>query len=190
MTPAWWIGGVVVAAIALLVYAFNRIVRMRNLVRNAWSDIDVQLKRRADLVPSLVEVVRGYTQHERQLFEEIAEARTRVGLPGQTPAERAQAEGTLAAGIGRLIALAESYPELKASGQYTQLQEQLTTVEDDIANARRYYNGAAADFNTMIQSFPNVLAASAMGFHTMELFAATEAEIRATPAVRFEGAPQ
>jgi LemA protein len=173
-----------VAAAALVVtaaLAYNRLVRMRNLVRNAWSDVDVQLRRRSDLVPALVEVVKGYVGHERNVLEEVTVARAHAEAAA-APQERAAAERELVGRLTRLIALAEDYPELKASHQFGELHRQLTAIEEDLASARKYYNGAAADYRTLLQSFPLVLVARPMGFVAAELFAA-EGEARVTPAV-------
>jgi LemA protein len=178
----------ILAAIALwVVYAYNRLVRLRNLVEEAWSGIDVQLRRRADLIPNLVETVKGYAAHERGLFEEIAEMRARsMGAHGV--AEQAEAERGLAAALGRLFAIAEAYPELKADANFRHLQEQLAGIEDEIQKARRYYNGTVRDYNTRIQSFPDNLIAGRFGFVVAEFFELDDEAARSVPKISFEGA--
>ena len=174
--------GLVLVVAAILI--FNRLVRLRNLVRNSWSDVDVQLKRRAALVPNLVEVVRGYTGHERQVLEEVTQARTRVQAAGDAPAEREAAERALAESVGKLMALAEAYPELKASTQYARLQAELVSLEQDLASSRQYYNAVVRDYNSAIQSVPQVFFAGLLGFEPAEYFAADD-DVRALPEVSF-----
>jgi LemA protein len=174
---------VVVLAVLYAIATYNRLVRQRNLVREGWSGIDVQLRRRADLVPNLVETVKGYAAHERGLFEEIAASRQQ-SLAAKAPGEQGEAERRLEGGIGRLLALAEAYPELKADANFRQLQGQLAEVEDQLQMARRYYNGTARDLNTLVQSFPSNLVAGGFGFKEAEFFETDEAS-RAAPQVSF-----
>lgn len=169
----------------LLVAFYNRLVKLRVRAQNAWSDIDVQLKRRADLVPNLVETVKGYAGHERSTLEAVTAARTRaVAAQGAGPAERAAAEAALSGALHGFTLAMEAYPELQASGGFRDLQAQLAETEDQISNSRRYYNAVVRDLNTAVQTFPSNLLAGPMGFQEREFFEAAEAE-RATPAVRF-----
>ena len=170
----------VVLAIALAVL-YNRLVRLRNRTENAWSQVDVQLRRRYDLIPNLVETVKGYAAHERTLFEEVTQARAAVAGAGG-PAATAAASDLLSGAIGRLFAVAEAYPQLRASENFQALQAELTDTEDKIAAARRYYNSVVQTFNTAIQSFPAVLYAGMLGFRARQFFAAQDSE-RATPQV-------
>jgi LemA protein len=172
----------VLAVLALLfAFAFNHLVRLRNETEAGWSNIDVQLKRRNDLIPNLVEAVKGYAAHERGLFDEITQARAAVqGASG--PAQTAAASDQLSQGVGRLFAVAENYPQLRASENFQELQSELTDTEDKIAAARRYYNSVVQTYNTAVQSFPAVLYAGLLGFRARQFFAAEDAE-RATPQV-------
>ncbi|MGH6738040.1 MAG: LemA family protein [Bradyrhizobium sp.] len=176
---------VVVLAVITVIVIFNRLVRGRNLVREAWSGIDVQLRRRSDLVPNLVETVKSYAVHERALFAEIAARRTSAmsatGVPG-----KAAAETDLQGSLHRLLAVAEAYPELKASQNFIALQRQLADLEDQLQMARRYYNGTVRDYNIAIQTVPDVLIAGLAGFREENFFQADEA-VAATPSVSFEG---
>lgn len=162
-------------------WVFNRLVRLRNLVRTAWSDIDVQLTRRHDLVPQLVEAVRGYAGHERALLESVAALRSRA-LAQRNPAGLADAEQALEQGLSRLIALREAYPDLKASENFAQLQRDLVDVEDHLQFARRFYNGAVRGLNDAVQRFPDLLLAKPLGFVEAEFYAA-DADARAAPVV-------
>jgi len=157
-----WIAiGVVGLLVLYWIYAFNRLVRTRNRVDNAWSQIDVQLRRRYDLIPNLVETVKGYAAHERELFDEVTRARAQGEQAGSVT-DQAQAENQITRGLRRLIAVAENYPQLRASENFSQLQEELTATESKIAFARQFYNDQVAILNTLIQSFPsNVVARTA-----------------------------
>ena len=172
---------VVVVLLLVLAFAFNHLVRLRNETQAGWANIDVQLKRRNDLIPNLVETVKGYAAHERGLFDEVTQARAEVAKGGG-PAQTAAASDTLTAGVGRLFAVAENYPQLRASENFQELQSELTDTEDKIAAARRYYNSVVQTYNTAIQSFPAVLYAGMLGFQAREFFAADDAE-RAVPQV-------
>lgn len=157
----------------LLLRTYNSLVRMRNAVRNGWSDIDVQLTRRHDLVPNLVEAVRGYMNHERETLEAVTRARTQaVAASGVDLATRATAEMALTGAVGNLFVVAERYPTLKASQQFLLLQEQLTSTENRIAYARQYYNESVRRYNTALAEFPRNMLAGMMGFSAAALFAA------------------
>jgi LemA protein len=167
----WILIGVVVLLGLFFVLGYNRVVRLRNEVDTGWSNIDVQLQRRADLIPNLVETVRAYAAHERAVFEEVTRARTALQQAG-SPGTAAEANDILTAALGRLFAVAEAYPDLKASTNFLELQEDLTDTEDKIAAARRYYNATVNRYNTAIQSIPWVLVARPLGFHEREFFSA------------------
>lgn len=170
------------AAIVGFALLFNGLVRARNLVRNGFSDMDVQLQRRHDLIPSLVEAVRAYAGHERQVLDEVTSLRSRArdaDHQGDTEA-MAGAETELVAGLGRLIAVAEAYPDLKASDNFRQLTAELVQTEDQLSHARRFYNGAVRDLNTRVQRFPDLLVARATGFRE-EAFFNAGVEARSAP---------
>ena len=172
---------IVAAAAAILLFlllrTYNSLVRMRNTVRNGWSDIDVQLTRRHDLVPNLVESVRGYMAHERETLEAVTRARTQaVTIAGADLGTRAVAEMALTGAVGNLYAVAERYPTLKASQQFLLLQEQLTSTENRIAYARQHYNECVRRYNTAQAEFPRNLVAGMMGFSPAQLFAADEGD--------------
>jgi LemA protein len=176
----------VVALIALAVISiYNGLVRLNVQTDNAWSDIDVQLKRRHDLIPNVVETVKGYAAHERQTLEAVVNARSRaVAVQGAGPAERGQAEGALTSALRGLFALAEAYPQLRAAENFGMLQGTLTQIEDAIQNARRYYNAVVRDLNTRVQQFPSNLVAGMFGFKNREFFEIPDTE-KATPQVKF-----
>jgi LemA protein len=175
----------VIAALLLflLLRTYNRLVRLRNRMQNAWSDVDVQLKRRHDLVPNLVEAVRGYMGHERQTLDAVTSARTQAMASGASVAARAVAETVLSGAVGNLFAVAERYPTLHAAQNFTLLQEQLTSTENRIAFARQFYNESVMQYNTAIATFPRNLVAGLMGFSSASMFAA-EAGDRSNVAVR------
>jgi LemA protein len=154
------------------IWAFNRLVRSRNRTRAAWSDIDVQLQRRHDLVPQLVSAVRAYAQYERATLTAVTELRY-LSEQTQTLPEKAQLEDELEKGLQRLIALAEAYPDLKASENFLKLQAELTEVEDHLQYSRRFYNGAVRDLNTLVETFPDLFIAGAFRFAAAEFFAAS-----------------
>ena len=162
------------------VLVFNRLVRDRNQVRSAWSDIDVQLTRRHDLVPQLVEAVRAYANYERATLSAVTELRSRAEAADRLR-DKARLEDEMQAGLHRLVALAESYPELKADGNFLQLQRDLVETEDHLQYARRFYNGAVRIYNTRIESFPDMLVAKPFAFSPAEFFAVDDAEVRAAP---------
>jgi LemA protein len=170
MTVVWIVIGVlVVGAILFLWLGYNGLVARRNRVDGAWSQIDVQLKRRHDLIPNLVETVKGYAAHERGTFEEVTNARANA-INAQGPAEQAQAENALTGALRSLFAVAEAYPDLKANQNFLNLQEEITSSEDRIAYARQFYNDSVVSYNTRIQQFPYVLLANMFNFDTRELF--------------------
>jgi len=183
-----WVVLVILAAIAVYaVLLFNRLVKTRQMAKEGWSGIDVQLKRRADLVPNLVETVKGYAAHESALFEEIARLRSEVGrLDSGDVTHRGQLEGLLSGVLGRLLALAEAYPDLKASDNFLDLQASLVEIEDEIQMSRRYYNGAARNLNVIAQSFPSNLIARIFSFDSREYFE-IDAVDRKVPEVSIGG---
>jgi LemA protein len=174
----------VLAALGVLIY--NGLVRLRVLARNAWSDIDVQLKRRHDLIPNIVEIVRGYASYERGTLDAVVKARAGA-MAAQGPGPRGEAEGTLTAALGRLFALAEAYPQLRAVEAFGRLQSTLTELEDAIQNARRYYNAVVRDFNTKVEQFPSNLIAGLFGFRALEFFQLPDAAEGAVPQVDVSG---
>jgi len=179
-----WIALIALAAAALIVVLYNRLVRLRNAGENAWSDIDVQLKRRHDLVPNLVETVKGYAAHEQKTFQEVTEARGRAAQAGDR-GERAGAESALSTALTHLFAVAEAYPELRASDNFQSLQGELSTIEDAIQNARRYYNAIVRDLNTACDTIPSSLVAGLFGIGKAEYFELDAHEERQAPTVSF-----
>ncbi|HNQ44835.1 MAG TPA: LemA family protein [bacterium] len=183
MTFLWILLGVVVILVLWIIGVFNALVKKINRVKNAWSDIDVQLKRRYDLVPNLVATVKGYKDYEASVLEDITEARARA-MNDNGIASRAKAEDELSSAIQKFLALAEDYPDLKASENFRNLQEQLANLENDIQSARRYYNAAVREFNNAIQIFPASLVAKMFNFKPKEFFGAEVGE-KDTVAVTF-----
>ena len=178
------VGGLSVLILLYAVLVYNGLVSARMTVRQAWSNIDVQLKRRHDLIPNLVETVKGYAAHERGTLEEVISARSRATHAGTVP-EKAEAENQLSGAIGRLLAVAEAYPDLKAAANFRALQEELTSTENKIAFARQYYNTEATSYNTRVALFPAVLFAGAMVFTPEPLFELDSPKERQAPQVRF-----
>jgi LemA protein len=178
---------VIVVIVVLLVgffwLGYNGLVKRRNQVDNAWSQIDVQLKRRHDLIPNLVETVKGYAAHERGTFEAVTQARANA-INAQTPGEQAQAENVLSGALKSLFAVAEAYPDLKANQNFLNLQEELTSSEDRVAYARQYYNDSVLSYNTQIQKFPTVILAGMFNFEKREFFDAAPEDTE-TPQVQF-----
>jgi LemA protein len=174
------VAGVLLWAILL----YNGLVRMRNMVEEAWSGIDVQLKRRTDLIPNLVSTVKGYAAHEKGTLEEVIRLRG-LAQNAQGVGETAQAQGLLGAALGKLFALAENYPDLKANANFAQLQATLGEIEEQIQLARRYYNGAVRNLNIAVESFPSNLIAGRFGFSKAEFFELENAAERAVPSVSF-----
>ncbi|WP_249693325.1 LemA family protein [Stappia sp. WLB 29] len=182
----WIVLGLIVLIGLYLVYIYNDLVRKRQMVREGWSGIDVQLKRRSDLIPNLVEAVKGYATHERAALEAVTEMRARAaGVDRNDVAGRAQAEGMLSQALGKLFAVAEAYPDLKASANFRELQSSLESVEDALQMARRYYNGAVRALNVVVESFPSNLVAGRFGFTQEEYFEIEDPADRAVPKVSF-----
>ena len=180
-----WIAlGIVVLVLVYLVATYNRLVRLRALVKEAFSGITVQLRRRADLIPNLVETVQGYATHEREVFEGVSKARAASVGAGSVEAT-AQADAQLTGMLGRLFAVAEAYPELKANTNFLQLQDQLSAIEGELQSARRYYNATVRDLNSTIQSFPPVLIARPMGFTEEPFYQDDDPAIQSAPKVAF-----
>jgi LemA protein len=192
MTVTWlWIvlGLIVLIAIAAVV-SYNRFVSQKNLIRDAWANIDTELRRRYDLIPNLVETVRGYASHEREVLENVTRARAMATSATGSPAEQAAAEGPLVAALRQLLAVAENYPDLKANQNFLALQSELTNTEDRLQTARRFYNANVRDYNRRVQSFPSTFIASMFGFKEEEFFEVDEA-LRGeagVPRVDFSGA--
>jgi LemA protein len=178
---------VALAAVALyVVFIYNGLVKSRQMAEEAWSGIDVQLKRRADLIPNLIETVKGYATHEKSTLEAVVELRNKAqAVPAGDVAGRAAAEGLLGQALGRIIALAEAYPDLKANENFLELQRSLEGVEGEIQMSRRYYNGAARDLNVKVESFPSNLVAGQFGFAKKPYFEITNDADRAVPSVKF-----
>ena len=173
------IGTIVLIIVVVLVVVgigiYNGLIKLKNRVDEAWSDIDVQLKRRHDLIPNLINTVKGYAAHEKEVFEKVTEART-AAMGAQTPADKENAENALSGTLKSLFAVAENYPDLKANQNFLELQRELTDTEDKIQAARRFYNGNVRDFNTKIQVFPNNIFAGILNFTKRDFFAAEEGD--------------
>ena len=163
---------------------YNGLVQLKVRADNAWSDIDIQLKRRHDLIPNLVETVKGYAAHEKGTFENVARYRS-AAMAATSAEDRAQAEGQLTQALRGLLAVAEAYPELKANAQFMSLQQQLTELEDALQNSRRYYNAVVRDLNTRIQSFPTNIIAGMFNFQQRQFFEIADPTERAVPNVKF-----
>jgi LemA protein len=181
----FWI--VLAVAAAVIIYAvviFNSLVRSRQMANEAWSGIDVQLKRRGELVPNLVESVKGYAAHERELLQRVTELRNAAqALPSADVERRAEVESALSLAVKRIMALAEAYPDLKASANFLELQQELSRLEDEIQMARRYYNGAVRNLNTLIESVPSNVVAGAFRFERRKFFELADATEGAVPQV-------
>ena len=176
---------VVVAVLVLwIIFAYNGLITFRNRTQEAWSDIDVQLKRRHDLIPNLVEIVKGYASHEKEVFEKVTEARSRA-IGAQNFQEKAIAENDLSATLKTLFAVSENYPQLRASENFLELQRELTDTEDKIQAARRFYNGNVRDLNTKIQTLPTNVIASMFSFKAMDFFGVDDASERESVSVKF-----
>lgn len=181
---SWIVPIVAVALVLAIIVIFNRLVRARQMTSEAWSGIDVQLKRRSELIPNLVNTVQGYVAHERDVLTRVTELRSAANaLPTDDVARRAQAEGALSQALNKLIAVAESYPDLKASANFLSLQQELSTLENELQMARRYYNGAVRNQNILVQSFPNNLIAGPLGFSQRGFFELADESERAVPTV-------
>jgi len=186
MTSILVILGLIVAVGGAIIAIYNRLVALRQTCNQAWSDVDVQLKQRYDLIPNLVNTVKGYAKHEKETFNEVVQARN-AAQSASTVGGQAQAEGMLGAALGKLFALAEAYPDLKANTNFLQLQDQLADVENKISASRRFYNNATQEYNTGREQFPAVLLAGMFGFSEREFFEAPEGEavLNVAPNVEF-----
>ncbi|GEK17282.1 LemA family protein [Cellulomonas persica] len=188
--PAGAIVAIVVVALVLIVLLwavaqYNALVRLRNLVQESWRQIDVELHRRHDLIPNLVETVKGYAAHERAVFDEVTRARAAAAGAGASVAEQAAQENVLTQALGRLFAVAENYPVLRASENFQQLQNELSTTEDRIAAARRFYNANVRSLNTKIETFPTNVIAGMFHFERAEYFEVEDPQVRQAPTVQF-----
>ncbi len=180
------LAAIVAAVVLYVIVTYNGLVRLRQMVREAWSGIDVQLKRRADLIPNLIETVKGYAAHEKDALSEVTEMRTRAqAVAPDNVAGRAAAEGMLGQALGRLMAVAEAYPDLKANENFRELQTALSAIEGEIQMARRYYNGSTRELNVKVESFPSNLVAGQFGFSQAEYFELEDPADRALPKVSF-----
>lgn len=183
MTWLWIVLGVVALLVILGIVSFNRFVSQRQLIRDSWANIDTELRRRYDLIPNLVETVRGYAAHERQVFENVTRARAAAAAATGSPAEQAAAEGPFVAALRQLFAVVENYPELKANQNFLALQAELSNTEDRLQTARRFYNANVRDYNRRVQSFPSNTMARAFNFKEEEFFEIPD-------AIREAGPPQ
>ncbi|WP_198375318.1 LemA family protein [Neoroseomonas rubea] len=185
----WVILGIIAVLVVWLVVVYNRLVALRQATGQSWSDVDVQLNQRHDLIPNLVETVKGYAAHEKSTLDAVIQARNAaVTAQAQGPAAAGPAEGALGAALGRLFALSEAYPDLKANQNFLGLQSELSDIENKLAAARRFYNASVAEYNAMTESIPAVFFAKSMGFQQRGFFEIPEAEraaVQATPQVRF-----
>lgn len=189
--PAWLIAIIIIAGLLLFVgvyvlTVYNGLVNLNERVNEAWSDIEVQLKYRADLVPNVVSTVKGYAEHESEVFANVSDARSRMLSAGNNVKQAAEAEGELSQALGRLMMLSESYPELKANENFATLQRQLQEIEDKIQGARRFYNGGARDLNIKIKTFPTNIFARKLGFEKRDYFEVQDrAAVENAPEVKF-----
>ena len=184
----WIILAILAAAVIYVIAVFNRLVRQRNLMREGWSGIDVQLKRRTDLVPNLVQAVQAYAAHERAVLAEVTAMRA-SSIAASDVGSQASAERGLQASLGKLLAVAEAYPDLKADKNFLALQEELAGIEDQLQMARRYYNGTVRNLNIAVQSFPASLLAGLLGFHAEPYFELDDRSEAAAPSVAFQAPP-
>jgi LemA protein len=180
----WVVLGILGLIVLWWIATYNRMIVLRNRIDNAWSQVDVQLRRRYDLIPNLVETVKGYAAHERQTFEEVTKAR-QAGIDARTVEDQAQAENLITSALRRLFAVAENYPQLRASENFMQLQEELTGTESKIAYARQFYNDSVLTYHNLIQSFPARLVASMGNFRKRDYFEIEEAAARGPVQVQF-----
>lgn len=184
MIILWTIIVLILIGLFWLLGTYNGLVKLKNRTDEAWSDIDVQLKRRYDLIPNLVETVKGYAKHEKEVFEQVTEARTRA-MGASSATEKADAENQLSNTLKSLFAVSENYPELKASQNFLQLQSEITDTEDKIQAARRFYNGEVRDLNTKIQTFPTNIFAGMLGYSRRDFFGVDNPTERETVKVQF-----
>lgn len=184
MNPYIVIGGIVILLVLYVWSLYNGLITLKTQIEEAWSQIDVQLKRRADLIPNLVSTVKGYAKHEKSIMDSVTKARASM-LSAKSMSAKAKASEDLSGALGKLLAIAENYPQLKANDSFIQLQKELSDTEDKVAYARQYYNNSVMEFNTKIRTFPNTLVNEKLGFPEKEFFGATEAERKPTK-VNFE----
>lgn len=184
MTTTWIIIGIIVLILLWIVAMYNRLISLRNRTDESWSDIDVQLKRRYDLIPNLVETVKGYAKHEREAFENVTKARS-AAMGAQTPHDKAVAENALSQTLKSIFAIAEAYPDLKASANFAKLQDELSDTENKIQASRRFYNANVRDFNIAQQTFPTNLLAQMFGFKPREFFEVEGEAAKQPVAVKF-----
>jgi LemA protein len=186
MLAVYIVGGIVVILLIFFIATYNGLIGLRNQLRNAWAQIDVQLKRRYDLIPNLIETVKGYVKHERGTLEAVTKARNLAqSLSSGDVGARSKAEGELSSALSRLLAVAERYPDLKANQNFLALQEELTSTENKISFSRQYYNDSALNLNNKIQMFPSNVVAAMTGFKLGEFFEVKAAEEREAPKVKF-----
>ncbi|MCX6010961.1 MAG: LemA family protein [Chloroflexi bacterium] len=186
MLAVYIVGGIVVILLIFFIATYNGLIGLRNQLRNAWAQIDVQLKRRYDLIPNLIETVKGYVKHERETLEAVTKARNLAqSLSSGDVGARSKAEGELSSALSRLLAVAERYPDLKANQNFLALQEELTSTENKISFSRQYYNDSALNLNNKIQMFPSNIVAAMTGFKLGEFFEVKAAEEREAPKVKF-----
>lgn len=183
MNPLLIGGGIVGVIVLYVLITYNRFVELKTRIKEAWSQIDVQLKRRTDLIPNLVETVKGYAKHEKELLENVTKARSAL-MNAHNPGESIEANNMLTQALGKLFAVAESYPELKANENFLHLQKELSDTEDKVAYSRQYYNSSVTDYNMMVHQFPSNLVASVFKFAEESFFSIPEGE-RAVPQVKF-----
>ncbi len=185
LTLIWIFIGIAVVIILWVIFIFNSLVSLKNRTKEAWSDIDVQLKRRYDLIPNLIATVKGYAKHEERVFTKVTEARN-LAIAATTPGEQSQAENALTSALKTLFAVAENYPQLRANENFLGLQRELADTENRIQAARRFYNGNVRDFNIRRETFPSSIVAKLFGFKPFELFEISVEAERETPKVEFE----
>ncbi len=188
-TIGWIIIGVIALVVLYLIFLFNSMVRGRYRVDEAWADIETQLQRRHDLIPNLIDTVKGYASHEKETFQNVTEARNQA-INAETPQKQREAENMLTDTLKSLFAVAEDYPDLKASANFMELQRELSDTENKVQAARRFYNTQVRDYNTSLEVFPNTLFAEMFGFHPREMFEIEDEEIRAVPDVDFSDQSQ
>lgn len=176
---------ILVVLVLVGVALYNGLIRLRNVVQESWRQIDVELTRRHDLIPNLVETVKGYAAHERETLQAVTDARARAAAPGSSPAQQAQQENVLTAALGRLFAVAEAYPDLKANQNFLQLQRDLTDTEDRVAASRRFYNANVRALNTKVETVPSNILANMFGVARAEYFEAEDPKVRQAPTVSF-----
>src|ERR1700690_3931667 len=184
MNPLIILIGVIVLCLLYVFMSYNGLVQLKEQIKEAWSQIDVQLKRRSDLIPNLLESVKGYAKHEKEVFENVTKARSAL-MQAKGPADAADANNMVTQALGKLFAVAEAYPELKANENFLQLQKELGDTEDKVAYARQYYNTTVMEYNVKVKTFPNVLIANQFGFKEEEFFKTDTDEERQAPKVKF-----